>query len=115
MRVFLAALCVAVFACLYSFPLAANTCAPLAEHVAYTKSQPAVVEVMPLEGDKLQKVIAYIQAINGDDGKYDTGYLAWSVSHVAIFLGNGGLICSLFVGPVQHLPRMIEAAEGRPA
>lgn len=115
MRVFCAALCVVAFACLYSFPLRADNCMPLADHMAYAKTQSAVVDVLPLEGDKLQKVIAYIQAINGDDGKYDTGYLAWSVSHVAIFLGNGGQICSVFVGPVQHLPRMIEAAEGRPA
>lgn len=114
-RVALAALCVAVFACVWTFPVAANTCAPIADHIAYTKTQPAVVEVMPLEGDELQKMIAYIQAINGDDGKYDTGYLAWSASHVAIFLDSGGLVCTVFVGPIQHLPRMIEAAEGRPA
>lgn len=114
-RVALAALCVALFACLYSFRADAQACAPLADHVAYTKAQPSVVDIMPLDGDKLQKVIAYIQAINGDDGKYDTGYLAWSATHVAIFLGNDGKVCNVFVGPVQHLPRMIEAAEGRPA
>lgn len=115
MRVFWAALCVVLFACVLTFPASAQACAPLADHIAYTKDQPAVVDIMPLDGDKLQKVIAYIQAINGDDAKYDTGYLAWSATHVAIFLGNDGKVCNVFVGPAQHLPRLIEAAEGRPA
>lgn len=115
MRVLCAALCVALFACLYSFRADAQACIPLADHVAYTKAQPAVVDIMPLDGDKLQKVIAYIQAINGDDSKYDTGYLAWTPTHVALFLGKDGQVCNVFVGPVQHLPRLIEAAEGRPA
>ena len=114
-RIRWAALCVAVFACVYSFPLAAQSCVPIEDHVAEVKKQPALVDVMRLEGDALQKVIAYVQALNGDDGKYDTGYLAWTGSHVAIFLGSGGQVCIVFAGPIQHLPKMIEAAEGRPA
>jgi hypothetical protein len=115
MRILCAALCVAVFACLYTFPASAGNCVPLADHVAQVKTQPSLVDTLMLDGDKLQKVIAYVQALTGGDEKYDTGYLAWTSTHVAIFLGNGGQICTVLVGPIQHLPRMIEAAEGRPA
>lgn len=114
-RFLCAALCVALFACVYSFPVAAQSCMSIEDHVAEVKKQPGLADVMRLEGVGLQKVIAYVQAINGDDGKYNTGYLAWTNTHIAIFLGNDGQVCIVFVGPIQHLPRMIEAAEGRPA
>lgn len=114
-RIFWAALCVALFACVYSFPVRAQSCAPVAAHLESVKGSVGVIDTMTLEGDKLQRVIAYVQKINGDTAKYDTGYLAWSVQYVVLFLGNGGMICQAFPGDVRHLPALIEAAEGRPA
>jgi hypothetical protein len=115
-RFLCAALCVVVFACLYTFPASANTCVPVADHMADAKKQPAIVDVLPLDADKLKRVIAYVKA-QGAEGydTYDTGYLAWTHDRIGLFLGNDGKICTVLVGPLHHLPRLIEAAEGRPA
>jgi hypothetical protein len=110
------ALCVLLFAGLYSFPAAANNCVPVAEHIAGAKQQPPIVDVLPLDADKLKRILAHVKA-QGAEGydTYDTGYLAWTHDRVGLFLGNDGQICTVLVGPIHFLPRLIEAAEGRPA
>lgn len=109
------ALCVALFALLYCFPLAADTCAPIEVHVAKMLESPSAEGHKPLTGLALQKVIAYVQSINGDTTKYDTGYIAWSSTHLVLFVGNGGTICTGYVGPRSALEKLIEVAEGRSA
>jgi hypothetical protein len=114
-RFLCAVLCAVVFACLLSFPVSANGCKPVADHVAQAQKITGYVDHLVLHGDKLQRVVAFIQAINGDEGKYDTGYMVWTSTHVGIFVGNGGMICAGAIGDISFLPKLIEAAEGRPA
>jgi hypothetical protein len=114
-RVFWAALCVVITLCVLTFPVRANVCAPIEFHVAQVTATPSVKGHLPLSGIGLQRVVEYIQAINGDTAKYNVGYLAWTDDYVALFVGNDGMICAAFAGPVKHLPVLRELAEGRPA
>ena len=91
------------------------TCMPLAEHVERIQASPVIVGHMPLSGDKLQRAVAFVQKMNGDDAKYDTGYIAWNATHVVLFVGTEGNVCYAFAGGIQYLPALIEAIEGRAA
>jgi hypothetical protein len=94
---------------------ASGNCMPIADHVAAIQASPVVVGLMPLPGDKLQRAVAFVQKMNGDTAKYDTGYIAWNATHVVLFVGSDGNVCYAFAGSIKFLPSLIEAIEGRAA
>lgn len=98
------------------FPAKANgNCMPIADHVARITESPVVVGHMPLSGERLQKAVAFVQKMNGDTAKYDTGYVAWNATSVVLFVGTDGNVCYAFAGSIKFLPALLEAIDGRPA